>query len=109
MLTKQPFLAIQLFDRLDLHDSIFSINVNPPRQDALATAQILDHLSSDWSTDEYLWFAAALAPFRDLVIKTKKDVPAVAAVISDGIKVGRLGREVRVDLFSFRMKSRPTL
>lgn len=86
MLTKDPLLAIELIDRLGLHSSIFTTTVDPPRHEAIQAAQILQHLSNIWPVDEYLWFAAVLTPFQTMEVADKKPIPAVSAVISEGLK-----------------------
>lgn len=85
----RPLRAISLIDSLGLHDSIFTSEFNPPRQDALRCAEILSHLSDSFETqDEILWMGAALSPFRGLVCKQKKkEVPAISVVLSDSLKV----------------------
>jgi len=85
----RPLRAISLIDSLGLHDSIFTSEFNPSRQDALRCAEILDHLSNSFHTqDEILWMGAALSPFRGLVCKQKKkEVPAISVVLSDSLKV----------------------
>ena len=93
MLQKNPLHALNLIDVHCLHASIFTSAVDPPRCDALRTAQILrsvldQHVLDQSIDEESLWFAAATSPFRDLTIKAKKEVPAVSAVLSDGLKVG---------------------
>jgi tRNA nucleotidyltransferase (CCA-adding enzyme) len=88
MMKHRPLRAISLIDSLALHDSIFTSEFNPSRQDSLQCAQILDHLSESFQTrDEILWLGAALSPFRDLICKQKKkEVPAISVVLSDGLK-----------------------
>lgn len=92
MLQKNPLHALNLIDVHCLHASIFTSAVDPPRCDALRTAQILrsvldQHVLDQSIDEESLWFAAATSPFRDLTIKAKKEVPAVSAVLSDGLKL----------------------
>jgi hypothetical protein len=92
----RPLRAISLIDSLGLHDSIFTSEFNPPRQDALRCAEILSHLSDSFETrDEILWMGAALSPFRGLVCKQKKkEVPAISVVLSDSLKVSSSGVDV---------------
>jgi hypothetical protein len=89
MMKHRPLRAISLIDSLGLHDSIFTSEFNPPRQDALRCAEILSHLPNSFETrDEILWMGAALSPFRGLVCKQKKkEVPAISVVLSDSLKV----------------------
>ena len=85
----RPLRAISLIDCLGLHDSIFTSEFDPLRQDALRCAEILSHLSNSFQTqDEILWMGAALSPFRGLVTKQKKkEVPTISVVLSDSLKV----------------------
>jgi hypothetical protein len=89
MMKHRPLRAISLIDSLGLHDSIFTSEFNPSRQDSLRCAEILSHLSDSFETrDEILWMGAALSPFRGLVCKQKKkEVPAISVVLSDSLKV----------------------
>ena len=91
MMKNRPLRAISLIDSLGLHDSIFTSEFDPPRQDSIKCAEILSHLSDSFDTkDELLWLAAALSPFRGLTCQVKKkEVPAVSVVLSDGLKVDR--------------------
>lgn len=96
MMKHRPLRAISLIDSLSLHDSIFTSEHNPSRDDSLRCAQILSHVSDSFPTrDETLWLAAALSPFRELMCKQKKkDIPAISVVLSEGLKVSscRLSR-----------------
>jgi len=89
MMKHRPLRAISLIDALSLHDSIFTSEFHPSREDSLRCAEILGHLSSSFQIqDEILWLAAALSPFRGLVCQQKKkEVPAISVVLSDGLKV----------------------
>lgn len=89
MLHNNPFHALSLINSLDLHPYIFSCEVDPPRQDAFAAAQILNQIAKRKSVDEVLWLATAAVPFRGLTVKRKgRDVPASSVVIGEGLKVG---------------------
>jgi tRNA nucleotidyltransferase (CCA-adding enzyme) len=85
----RPLRAISLIHSLGLHNSIFTSEFDPPRQDSLRCAEILSNLSDSFDTkDEMLWLAAALSPFRGLMCQVKKkEVPAVSVVLSDSLKV----------------------
>lgn len=64
--------------------------MDPPRKETMQTAYILDRvlpLSTLSEPDPILWFAAALAPFRQLVYKGKKQTSAVSVVVAQGLKV----------------------
>lgn len=87
MIGKTPLRALSLIDELDLHSVIFPCEVNPSRQDALATAHILHRVLGDASGDELLWFAAYVSPFRDHIIKRKKEEPAISVILGEGLKV----------------------
>lgn len=90
MLAKRPLHSLSLIDSLGLHTSIFTCEHDPPRSDALRSAVILDRVAPHFectAPHDSLWFACALAPFRDSVIKGKRDVPAVSVVIAQGLKV----------------------
>ena len=87
MMRKSPLHALTLIDVLDLHASIFICGADPPRHDAIITAQILQKVLEQSSGDEVLWFAAATSPFRGAVIKEKKNASAVSVVLGDGLKV----------------------
>jgi tRNA nucleotidyltransferase (CCA-adding enzyme) len=87
MMQHDPLSAIDLIDRLGLHSSIFSCSLHPPRHESLAAAQILSEIGKRYPLNETLWLAAALCPFRGLIVKAKKEVPAVSVVVSDGLKV----------------------
>ncbi|WVQ78298.1 hypothetical protein IAT38_000383 [Cryptococcus sp. DSM 104549] len=84
MLHHNPFHAMTLINSLGLHPYIFTCEVDTPRHEAFATAQILDHISHNgWDVDEMMWLASAAVPFRDLRVKRKgKDTPAVSVVLS---------------------------
>lgn len=92
MMKHRPFRAISLIDSLGLHESMFTSEFNPPRQDSQRCAEILHHLSESFQTqDEILWMGAALSPFRGLVCKQKKkEVAAISVVLSDSLKVSAL-------------------
>lgn len=88
MMHPKPLKALTLIDTLDLHSSVFTCEVDPPRSEANATARILSHLTNRFVVDEMLWLATALTPFRELTVKRKgKDSPAVGVVIAEGLKL----------------------
>lgn len=91
MLQKRPFHALTVIDSMSLHSSIFTCEgVDPQRDDALHAATILNRILPSFSVPEcdlILWFGAALVPFRGLVCKGKKDLPAVSVVLAQGLKV----------------------
>ena len=88
MIQKTPFEAMALIDSLGLHPSIFTSTLDPSRANVMTVCTILFHvLERDFKGDEILWLAAATSPFRDLTVKSKKVVPAVAIVLSEGLKV----------------------
>ncbi|KIR32489.1 tRNA adenylyltransferase [Cryptococcus deuterogattii MMRL2647] len=88
MLHNNPFHALSLIHSLDLYPYMFSCEVDPPRQEAFAAAQILDQIAKRKSVDEVLWLATAAVPFRGLTVKRKgRDVPASSVVISEGLKL----------------------
>ncbi|KIR58757.1 tRNA adenylyltransferase [Cryptococcus bacillisporus CA1873] len=87
MLHNNPFHALSLIHSLDLYPYMFSCEVDPPRQEAFAAAQILNQVAKRKSVDEVLWLATAAVPFRGLTVKRKgRDVPACSVVISEGLK-----------------------
>ncbi|WWC69407.1 uncharacterized protein I206_103346 [Kwoniella pini CBS 10737] len=86
MLQHDPFRAMSLIELLGLHPHVFACDVNPPRQTAFASAQILHHLSKRLFVDEMLWLATAATPFDNVTVKRKgKDQPA-AGILSTEIK-----------------------
>ncbi|WVO22021.1 uncharacterized protein IAS62_003341 [Cryptococcus decagattii] len=88
MLHNNPFHALFLIHSLDLYPYMFSCEVDPPRQEAFAAAQILNQVAKRKSVDEVLWLATAAVPFRGLTVKRKgRDVPACSVVISEGLKL----------------------
>jgi tRNA nucleotidyltransferase (CCA-adding enzyme) len=87
MMQKNPLHALALIDDLSLHSSIFTCDVDPPRHDALSTAQILQRVQERFREDEMLWLAAATSPFRNCVVRRRKEESAVSVVLSDGLKV----------------------
>lgn len=89
MMQKNPLHALILIDQLDLHSSIFTCVVDPPRHDALRCGLILQDVLNRVEEDdnERLWFAAATSPFRDQTIKGKQEVSAVSIALRDGLKV----------------------
>nr|ODN77323.1 tRNA adenylyltransferase [Cryptococcus depauperatus CBS 7841] len=88
MLHQNPFEAMCLIDSLGLHPYIFNCDVDPPRHDAIASAQILRHLLKREDVDDVLWLATAVTPFRGLTVERKgKHIPACVAVISEGLKL----------------------
>ena len=91
ILQKTPIRGLELIDTLHLHSSIFTCAVDPPRGQALVAANVLRAILSrmDVESDEYLWLAAALYPFRDLEVAGKKPTPAVTIAIGEGLKVRR--------------------
>ncbi|WVW83021.1 hypothetical protein I302_105037 [Kwoniella bestiolae CBS 10118] len=100
MLQHDPFRAMSLINDLGLHPHVFTCDVNPPRQDAIASAQILLNLSQRFYVDEILWLATAATPFNDLVVKRKgKDVPAASIVISEGLKLSTDTKNSVTNLF----------
>nr|KIR50447.1 tRNA adenylyltransferase [Cryptococcus bacillisporus CA1280] len=87
MLHNNPFHALSLIHSLDLYPYMFCCEVDPPRQEAFAAAQILNQVAKRKSVDEVLWLATAAVPFRGLTVKRKgRDVPACSVVISEGLK-----------------------
>nr|KIR84649.1 tRNA adenylyltransferase [Cryptococcus tetragattii IND107] len=87
MLHNNPFHALSLIHSLDLYPYMFSCEVDPPRQEAFAAAQILNQVAKRKSVDEVLWLATAAVPFRGLTVKRKgRDVPASSVIISEGLK-----------------------
>ncbi|WRT67168.1 uncharacterized protein IL334_004134 [Kwoniella shivajii] len=87
MVQKNPFKAMTLINDLGLHSHVFACDVNPPRESAYASAQILSALSSRFLVDEMLWLATAATPFSDMTVKRKgKELPAASVVISEGLK-----------------------
>lgn len=88
MLRHDPFRAISLVHEAGLHASIFTSSLDPPRDCAMATARILRHVSRTFPLDEMLWLAAWTSPFRGLVIKGKRELPAVSVLLADGLKAG---------------------
>ncbi|ADV20434.1 tRNA adenylyltransferase [Cryptococcus gattii E566] len=87
MLHNNPFHALSLIHSLDLYPYMFSCEIDPPRQEAFAAAQILNQVAKRKSVDEVLWLATAAVPFRGLTVKRKgRDVPASSVVISEGLK-----------------------
>lgn len=96
MLEKAPLRAMELIDELGLHSSIFIVpdqDVQPPhdRGEGLKATQILAAVlerEGRWAGSEALWLAAAVCPFRGAIaVEKKKDVPAAAAVVAEGLKV----------------------
>ncbi|BEI82615.1 hypothetical protein CcaverHIS002_0304830 [Cutaneotrichosporon cavernicola] len=96
MLEKQPLRAMELIDELGLHSSIFIVpdqDVQPPhdRGEALKATQILAAVlgrEGRWKASETLWLAAAACPFRGAVAtEKKKESPAAAVVVSEGLKL----------------------
>ncbi|KAK8869780.1 hypothetical protein IAR55_000348 [Kwoniella newhampshirensis] len=84
MLHPDPLRAMSLIDSLGLHPSIFHCEVDPPRQEAFASAQILSHVSKIFVSDDALWLATAATPFRDVRVQRKgKDTPAVSALSTE--------------------------
>lgn len=100
MLQKAPLRAMELIESLGLHSSIFAVpdqDVQPPhdRAQGLAATQILAGVlerEGRWKATEALWLAAAVCPFRGATaMEKKKEGPAVAAIIADGLKVSSSG------------------
>ncbi|ODO11612.1 hypothetical protein I350_00394 [Cryptococcus amylolentus CBS 6273] len=88
MIHKNPYRALELIHQLGLHPYVFHCDVNPPRHEAFAAAQILNALSDRKQLDEMLWLATAATPFRHLDVRRKgKSVPATAIVIGEGLKL----------------------
>jgi tRNA nucleotidyltransferase (CCA-adding enzyme) len=89
MMQHRPLRAITLIDELQLHASVFTSEVEVPRHDSLRTALILDRVAKSFGpTDEILWLAAAVSPFRGMMSKSKKkEDPTVSVILSDGLKV----------------------
>ncbi len=92
MLHKNPLHALILIDELELHSSIFTCELDPPRGDALKAAHILNRVLDQSRGDESLWFAAATTPFRDLAITRRRESPAVSVVLGESLKVGSIGK-----------------
>lgn len=96
MLEKAPLRAMELIDELGLHSSIFVVpdqDVQPPhdRGEGLKATQILAaalEREGRWKGSEALWLAAAACPFRGAIASDKKkESPAAAVVVSEGLKV----------------------
>ncbi|WWC61070.1 uncharacterized protein I303_103648 [Kwoniella dejecticola CBS 10117] len=87
MLKHDPFRAMSLINQLGLHQHVFACDIDPPRQTAFASAQILQNLSKRFFVDDMLWLATAATPFDNLTVKRKgKDIPAASVIISEGLK-----------------------
>ncbi|WWD01331.1 hypothetical protein V866_008274 [Kwoniella sp. B9012] len=101
MLKDDPFRAMSLIDNLGLHPYVFTCEVNPPRESAICSAQILrDLVNKGFHIDEILWLATAVTPFGDLTVKRKgKDVPAASIVISEGLKLSTETKNGVTNLF----------
>ncbi|ORX39900.1 putative tRNA adenylyltransferase [Kockovaella imperatae] len=101
IMQKTPLRGLTLIDRLNLHSSIFTCAVDPPRSDALTAGMVLSAVLPRLKVepDEILWLAAALYPFRDLVVQGKKPTPAVASVIGEGLKLSNETRDGVTKLF----------
>ncbi|WWC90000.1 uncharacterized protein L201_004930 [Kwoniella dendrophila CBS 6074] len=88
MLQHDPYRAMSLINELGLHPHVFACDVNPPRETAIASAQILLNLSKRFFVDEMLWLATAATPFNNLTVKRKgKDVRAASVIMSESLKV----------------------
>jgi hypothetical protein len=87
MLTKTPYSALSLLSRLSLHSAVFTSVEDPGRDQVQPYCDILQHLSRYHPIHPHHWFAAAVSPFDGLTVQGKRAVPAVAHVISDGLKV----------------------
>lgn len=93
-LAKSPFLALELINHLDLHNSIFTcpgLPDDPPRTSAIQTTRVLRAVLERWREPvdgvETLWLGAALKPFKGHVVQGKKELPAVSVVLAEGLKV----------------------
>lgn len=91
MMRKNPLHAMRIIDNLQLHSSIFTGSVDPPRNKALWAAEILSHVDHVFPGQEMLWLAAATVPFDGYLVPGKKEVPAVYSVIGEGLKVNHTG------------------
>ena len=89
MLRHDPFRAISLVHDFGLHSSIFASSFDPSRASAMSSAKILRDISANFPVDDMLWLAAWTCPFRGLVVKGKKEQPAVSVLLADGLKVSR--------------------
>lgn len=91
MVNKTPYEALDLILELDLHRSVFTCSVDPPRDEVRPHCEILKRLPD---THPYHWLAAATTPFNGIQVplhgKKGKEVPAPAEVISTGLKVSTL-------------------
>lgn len=89
MLNKTPYSALSLITQLGLHPAVFKCGeYDPPRDAVMPYCEILQQLPGEREIHPYHWFAAALSPFDGMIVGDKKKVPAVANVISEGLKVG---------------------
>jgi tRNA nucleotidyltransferase (CCA-adding enzyme) len=93
MLKHDPFRAISLIHDFGLHSSIFTCAVDPPRDSAILASRILKEMATTFPPDEMLWLAAWTSPFRGLVVKGKKELPAVSVLLADGLKVVSILRQ----------------
>jgi tRNA nucleotidyltransferase (CCA-adding enzyme) len=87
MMQKSPYRALQLITSLGLHSSIFVAPVDPLRGDVMQVCDILRTVVQHFEDDYILWYTAATCPFRDVVIHSKKDIPAASLVLGEGLKV----------------------
>lgn len=113
MMHKNPLLAIQLIHRLGLHEPMFTCSVPPPhpRSEALAAAEIL-HAAIERGAGEgteLLWLAAATCPYRDAEVPGKKPVPAVSAIMAEGLKLSTEHRNGVAHLFDAAKMLDPSL
>ncbi|KAL7424145.1 CCA tRNA nucleotidyltransferase, mitochondrial [Cryptotrichosporon argae] len=102
MTQHDPLRAFALIDALGLHPSMLPSPVapDPPRAAALTAAHVLTDVIRRFpgkGTDA-LWLAAATVPFRDLVVRGKREVPAVSVVISEGLKLSNTTRDAVLSL-----------
>jgi tRNA nucleotidyltransferase (CCA-adding enzyme) len=91
MIQKTPYSALTLITQLGLQPAVFTcpgLDSDPPRDEVEPHCEILHHLPEHGhEVHPYHWFAAATTPFQGKTVKVKKEVPAVAHVISEGLKV----------------------
>ena len=104
MLAISPLSSLHLIANLGLHSSIFTCPglpaseepTEPHRALSLRTLEALNIVRQRWTElgavegSDYTWMAAALQPFEGKVVVGKKEIPAVAVCVSEGMKVKSL-------------------